>query len=487
MTKETDFPSAAEVLNYKLTNGGFVVSGAKCSVIAKELLKRHILLFATIKNSEKGFIYRYDESGVYLPMQERELKKIIKDFLEHYDEKVVTKSNINEISELMITDMKGIDINTFNSDRNIINFKNGVLHLDTLELKPHSENYLCSIQMPVNWNTDYIKNPESAIAPVFDKYLDTLTALKSPEDAADTKTLFLEIIGVILSNVPGYKFKKALLVFGKGNTGKTQIRNLTISLIGNDNSAVVELEDLESREGPSRAYGKRLIGSGDMKYGTASQIATFKDVTGGETVPIRYLYKEAFTGTINGVFWFGANCLPLFGGDKGSWVYDRFIPIRCDNVIPEEERDPDLLDKMLAEKEAIVFKAVLAMREAVNRGYKYTIPKCSRDDLETYKSENSIIVEFFNDYCVQLLPPPGAAWEAVSTKSEHSKREIYKAFCNWAKDNYRSCPTKKEFEETIADILNIGVKALSTRTSEQRVYYGFDITFECAETYLTDY
>ena len=75
MTKETDFPSAAEVLNYKLTNGGFVVSGAKCSVIAKELLKRHILLFATIKNSEKGFIYRYDESGVYLPMQERELKK----------------------------------------------------------------------------------------------------------------------------------------------------------------------------------------------------------------------------------------------------------------------------------------------------------------------------------------------------------------------------------------------------------------------------
>ena len=52
------------------------------------------------------------------------------------------------------------------------------------------------------------------------------------KDRNDIKTVLLEVIGVVLSNIPGYKFKKALLVYGKGNTGKTQIRNLAISLVG---------------------------------------------------------------------------------------------------------------------------------------------------------------------------------------------------------------------------------------------------------------
>ena len=42
----------------------------------------------------------------------------------------------------------------------------------------------------------------------------------------------------------------------------------------------------------------------------------------------------------------------------GKHVYDRFLIVSCDNVIPPEERDPELLEKLLAEKEIIVSVAI---------------------------------------------------------------------------------------------------------------------------------
>lgn len=465
-------------------HGNIKITGFKTNYIAKELLKKDKYYYAKIENTDKGFIYMYDiVNGVYKLLQEKDFKKAIKDFLEHYSEDFVHMSALKEIYDLMITDMDSIPIDNFDRDANIINFQNGILHLDSLELTPHSSDYLCTIQMPVDWNTSFVEHPELALSPIFDKYLNTLTDGYSEKNAQDIKTVLLEIMGVILSNVPGYKFKKALLVYGKGNTGKTQIRNLAIDLIGERNSAVVELADLETREGPSRAFKKRLIGSGDMKFGTAGQIATFKDVTGGETLPIRFLYKEAFAAKITGVFWFGANFLPLFGGDKGDWVYERFIPIQCKNVIPEENRDPDLLEKMLTEKEAIVYKAVMAMSKAVKRGYKYTIPDSAKKDLETYKSVNNIIIEFFHTHCINKMPVPGAEAILFDLKSTHTSAQIFNAFRNWAKINYNTYPSKAEFEKTIADIIKVPLEELTVRTSEMRCYYGFDIEEESFREY----
>ena len=48
----------------------------------------------------------------------------------------------------------------------------------------------------------------------------------------------------------------------------------------------------------------------------------------------------------------------ILDGDKGKHVYDRFLIVSCDNVIPPEERDPELLEKLLAEKEIIVSVAI---------------------------------------------------------------------------------------------------------------------------------
>lgn len=114
---------------------------------------------------------------------------------------------------------------------------------------------------------------------------------------------------------------------------------------------------------------------------------------------------------------------------------------------------------------------------------KYTIPKSAKKDLEVYKAENNINIEFFNEHCIRLLSMPGENWELIDTKSKYTKAQIFNSFSNWAKENYKCYPSRKDFETTISEILGIPVEELSTRTACKRVYNGFDITEECFNEY----
>ena len=55
----------------------------------------------------------------------------------------------------------------------------------------------------------------------------------------------------------------------------------------------------------------------------------------------------------NGLLWFCTNKPPKFGGDDGKWVYDRIMLMECPNIIPGEQQDKMLLDRLCTESEGI--------------------------------------------------------------------------------------------------------------------------------------
>ena len=57
----------------------------------------------------------------------------------------------------------------------------------------------------------------------------------------------------------------------------------------------------------------------------------------------------------------------LFQGTVGKHVYDRFLIVSCENIIPEEERDPQLLDKLFAEKDIIASVAIQYLKKAIDK------------------------------------------------------------------------------------------------------------------------
>ena len=163
--------------------------------------------------------------------------------------------------------------------------------------------------------------------PVFDRYLNTLT-----NGREDKKRFLLEYLGACLSNVPGFKMKKALFLYGVGDTGKLLLKRLAERLLGIGNYTGIDLSQMEERFGASSIYGKRLADSADMSFMTISELKIFKKATGGDVIRTEFKGKDSFDFTYKGLLWFCMNRLPKFGGDNGQWVYDRIIPVHCPTV-----------------------------------------------------------------------------------------------------------------------------------------------------------
>ena len=342
-----------------------------------------------LKISGNGNMYLYD-SGCYRLISNNELKALIKEYLP-----VQFRNNKDweAVWREFTTDFPDIKEEDFNCDEKHIVFKNGVLDIsqkETNTLENHSPKYLYTRKIPCNYTPGLTLDD----APVFKTYLDTLCG-----DDEQAKIFLLEFIGAIISNVKGWRFKKLLLLVGEGNTGKTQLREFVVNLLGKCNCISMDMAKLNERFASALLWRKRLAGSGDMGFVTIDEVNTLKNLTGGDNLFAEFKGKDGFSFVYDGLLWFNTNKLPYFRGDRGKHVYERFMIVRCPNIIPKEKRDPQLLDKLLNEKEAIVSVAIEYLKQAIERGYQFTESEfmtCERDD---YEIENNSLLCFVSECC----------------------------------------------------------------------------------------
>lgn len=129
----------------------------------------------------------------------------------------------------------------------------------------------------------------------------------------------------------------------------------------------MDISEVEARFGTGSIYGKRLVGSSAMSFVTIDELKTFKRCTGGDSIFAEFKGENGFEFKYEGMLWFCMNRLPKFGGDDGKWVYDRIMQVECRNVIPKEKQDKMLLDKMYAEREGIIYKCIMALKNVISK------------------------------------------------------------------------------------------------------------------------
>ena len=232
---------------------------------------KKIFNYIIVKSSDKSnkyhiFVY---QGGVYKEVAADEFKGMIRRFIPQI---LRNKKDIEEVYADLISSDKFVDEDMLNSDENIINFKDGILNIKTKEFYEHSPKFLSSIQIPVNYS-EVIAAKDNA--PVFDKYINELCN----EDNRNIE-IIMECVGLCLSNIYGYRTKRALFLVGPGDSGKSQIKKLVENLLGKDNISTIDLKDLNSQFGKSAIYGKRLIGCNDMSYQNIDEMDIFKQMTG---------------------------------------------------------------------------------------------------------------------------------------------------------------------------------------------------------------
>ncbi len=422
-------------------------------------------------NGKQGLLKYVYENGCYRLYSNDMFMGIIKQCIADYDEELVKMSKVAEALQHITTDLNYISQEELDADENLINFKNGLLRVtetDTV-LIPHTPTVYSTIQILCDWTG----RPEPT--PVFDAYMKKLT---NGDPAIER--LLLEFIGVCISNIKGWRLKKSLFLVGDGDTGKSQLKSLVERLLGKGNFIGIDLKEIEARFGIGAIYGTRLAGSSDMSFLTVDELKTFKKITGGDSLYAKFKGQQAFEFTYNGLLWFCMNRLPKFGGDGGQWVYNRIMVVRCPNVIPKEQQDKRLLDKLYAERGGIVYKAIRALQTVIRNGYRFSEPESVTAARERYMSENSTVVSFF-DECM-------CPWPKGRINPHCTTGRIYRVYQAWCRENNNGfAKTAKEFRETLAAHLGCSYADMTTRQKGNTFYKDYSLTLEAKEQYAREY
>ncbi|MBS4008067.1 MAG: hypothetical protein KGZ45_06535 [Clostridium sp.] len=462
-------PAARPMPPYLFYNPKTENVGVSRPLLAKFL--RENLRYLFVRDSARGGVLRYvyEDGGVYALYSDDMLRGVIKGYITSFDETILRMGDVGEVFQQLSTDLVFVDSTALNADEGIINFHNGVLQLDTLQLRPHSPDYLSTVQIPCEWKG------EAQPTPVFDAFMRDLT-----EGRKDIEKLLLQFMGVCLSNIKGWRLKKALFLVGKGDTGKSQLKSLTERLLGKGNYVGIDLKELEARFGTGNIYMKRLAGSADMSFASIDEVKVFKKTTGGDSLFAEFKGQNGFEFVYDGILWFCMNRLPKFGGDNGRWVYNRIMVVECNNVIPPEKQDKRLLDKLYAEREGIVYKAVMALREVITSGYAFNEPQCVVTARADYQHENSTVISFWSE-CMEKRPGIKIHDNCTTGKVY----DVYKAWC--ADNNHGYSKTAKEFRTEIAEHLNKAVSDMTTRRAQGMVYKDYTLTNDAKQQYAKAY
>ena len=411
------------------------------------------------------FVYR---NGFYNLVDDKEFMSIIKTYITQYNRKLLKMTDVKDVLLDLSTDGHYVNATELDADENIINFKNGILRLDTMTLEPHSPDIKSTIQIDCEWSEKDIETP------IYDNYIKTLVN-------SDPKTIhFLnQYAGVALSNICGYKMKQSLFMIGEGDSGKSQYKLLLEYMLGNRNCCAIDLKTLERPFALVGLYRKRLAGTADMSYMKISELSNFKNITGGDLLRGEAKGKDAFNFRFNGVLLFCANKKPHFGGDTGDHVYRRMIFVDCPNKIPEEKQDKNLLNKMKLEYVGIVRKWVLALKTVIDAGYRYDIPEKSKESLEKFKIENDSVLSFISECVVKRL---------TSKLDNCTTKIMYEVYKEWCKNNnnghYESNPT---FKRTFTQYFGYKEPEDAVIKYSNTYYKDYTISIECKKDYCNIY
>lgn len=212
------------------------------------------------------------------------------------------------------------------NDRNLLPMANGVLRLDTKELRNYTD------QDRFNWQLPYRYNP-AATCPLIDTTIKRMVG----DDAELGRFLMAWLVVVLLGRADVQAFAELI---GEGGTGKSTFLRIATFLVGEENVISTDLESLEgNRFETANIYGKRLaLVSDSARY--RGDVPVLKALTGGD--PVRLERKNLQQGRpykYEGLLMIAAN-QPLESTDYSSGLQRRRRSVRIDGRVTEQEKKP---------------------------------------------------------------------------------------------------------------------------------------------------
>ena len=175
-------------------------------LLSEVILRNEPHLLSRNPADDKDALYFYGEYGFYQRCNRNELKSRIKQYLPLG---IASDNSLNNTANLMLASVSPdriVSADDLDSEERVIVLRNGIYNLDTRQLEPFTSNRFITRTLHCSF-TESDKIPERFI-----EFLRTLCTRSGGIVDEDAIKVLQEFMGLALSNFPGYRIKKALML-----------------------------------------------------------------------------------------------------------------------------------------------------------------------------------------------------------------------------------------------------------------------------------
>lgn len=323
-----------------------------------------------------------------------------------------------------------VDIDELDADPWVLCCPNGVVDLRTGALSEHERD---------QWITKCVGVPydPTATAPRFSQFL-----LEVFPDR-DLVPYVLRYLGYCLTGV----IREQLLQvwYGHGANGKSTLIEILRYVLGDYAQTLVGdllIERRGSRDSAAaspdvaRLRGCRFAAGVETKEGQRWNESLVKQLTGGDRVAARHLYREPIEFLPTWKLALAVNHKPVVRGtDKGMWRRIHLVPFEA--TFEGAKQDTSLLDTLKAEGPGILTLLVWACRQWQRDGLQP--PGRVIAEVETYRKSQDVVGGFLEECTAQ------------GSDKQVSKAKLYDCYRRWATQSGEYLHGKHTFNNQIRE------------------------------------
>ncbi|HHV39634.1 MAG TPA: DNA primase, partial [Tepidimicrobium sp.] len=294
----------------------------------------------------------------------------------------------------------------------LLNVANGTLDLTTGALLTHKRKDLLTKLTPIEYDPD-AKAPrwEAFVAWAMDNNQNLISFLQRAVGYSLTADVSEQVL---------------FFCHGSGDNGKSVFLETILALLGPYGKTTAQNLLMASRfeahpTGVADLMGTRMAVSIETGESRRLDETLVKSLTGGDRIRARFMRQDFFEFEPTHKIWLATNHKPIIRGrDHAIWRRIRLIPFSM--KISEEEKDPQLVDKLKKELSGILAWAVEGCLQWQEHGLG--LPEEVKAATEEYKEEMKSQVERFVEECCYVNP-----------RAEALSPDLYKRYEEWCEAN----------------------------------------------------
>lgn len=274
------------------------------------------------------------------------------------------------------------------SAADIIAADNGLLHVPTRKLLPHTPRWFSTTVLP------YAYDPT---APAPANWLRFLADIL-PGDAEGIEAV-QELFGLVLTS--DTSFQKVWLIVGPPRAGKGVIARVLKAVAGAANVCAPTLAGLATNFGLEPLIGQQVAIVGDARLGQQANngilVERLLSISGEDTLTVDRKHKGAWTGKLPTRLLLISNELPALTDAAGA-LSSRFIVLKLNRSFLGKE-DRGLTDRIVADELPGILNWALAGLDRLRQRGRLVQPASGRAAVEELERLTSPIKAFIADRC----------------------------------------------------------------------------------------